>query len=520
MARWDDKTITRRAAAAQQMRARILPYVKACLQMFMPWRLDAPTGGAVFEALYDSTGPTSLQRGASRFQRDVTPPFQRWFELEAGPLAQGDIEAANRVLEGTSRLIGAALDASSFHVASLESYADLFIGTAALLGLEGDDRMPVRWIAAPAWALAFEDGVGGRADNVFWEKDFPAYSLPDHWKDAHWSEKTRKLIDGGEDAKVRVRQSSYYDADTAVWRLAVQEASDFAVVWDNDRDRTNPWTITRYWTTPGDPWGRGPAMLALPNVRTANKAVEMILTAAAYQLAPPLMYAHDGVVNPDTMSLSPRALIRVARTGGPMGPSLAPLPIGGNVDLGNIVLEDQRMSIKRDLLDTQLPPDTGPVRSASEIVQRSKDLQYDGGAAFGRLNHEYAPQVVARMIDLLDRRKVATINWTQLQIDQLTMKVKLTGPLARGQNLEDVQTIVQFTELVASLGGEEAVHVICNTQDGFTKLGKLMGVPMWWMNDEETRHTFLKVVGKVVGQMAGGGGGAQPVAAPEVPALT
>jgi hypothetical protein len=88
-------------------------------------------------------------------------------------------------------------------------------------------------------------------------------------------------------------------------------------------------------------------MLALPDIRTANKTVEMILKAAAYALAPPLMVLHDGVLNPDTLSLAPRSLIRVARTGGPMGRSIEPLNLGQNVDVGQIVLEDLRQNISR-----------------------------------------------------------------------------------------------------------------------------------------------------------------------------
>lgn len=516
MARWDDKTISRRAAAAQQLRAKYLPYVRACLQMAMPWRLDVNNAGAAFEALFDDTAPNSVMRLANKFQRTVTPPMQRWFELEAGPLVpEAQAEPVNRVLETTTKIVTASLDASSFHPASLESYADLTVGTGALLGLEGDDDFPTRWISAPAWAVAFEEGPAGRVDNVFWEKDFNAYLLADMWPGAQWSEKTRRLISAGDDAKIKVRQSSYYDKDLGGWRIAVQECGEFPVVWDSARDRTNPWIIFRYWTTPGDPWGRGPLMLALPNIRTANKVVEMILMAAAYQLAPPLMVGHDGVVNPDTMNLSPRALIRVARTGGPMGPSIAPLPIGGNVELGQIVLEDQRTGIKRTMHDSQLPPETGAVRSASEIIQRTKELQTDDGAAFGRLNHEFVPQVVARQIDMLDRRKVATIDFRTLKIDQLTMKVKLTGPMAKAQNLEDVQTVVQFWEIAKGLGGEEAFMAIANLEDGLPRLAKLMGVPLGFVNDPQTRAMLAKAAGAMVAQkMGGGAAAAQPSQAP------
>lgn len=502
MAAWDDKTIEARAQGAEQARAAHLPYIHRCHEMVSPWRLDTPRAAAnAFEKLYDSTGATQHQRSAARLQSAVTPALQRWFELEAGPLVPEQVrEELNRQLEPITAMIHATLDASAFHIASIEAYGDLLIGTSAMLATEGDGYMPINWQAAPAHFLAFENGPGGRADNVYYKRRYPAWILDQHWKGAAWSEKTRRLIGQNSTDPVEVRQSSYFDPETRTWRMAVQEldTDGSPVVWDKNRDRTNPWIITRYWTSPGDPWGRGPVMLALPDIRTANKTVEMLLTSAAYALAPPLLVAHDGVVNPDTLSLSPRALIRVSRTGGPMGPSVAPMNLGQGFDVGEVALQDLREMITKNLYGSSLPPPTGAVRSASEIIERTRDLASDQAAAFGRLNHEHVPQVVARVIDVLDRMKVASVEWDKLQIDHFIMRVKLTSPLARAQNLEDVQTIAQFSEIAMAIGGKEAFMVIANTEDGLPRLAKLMGVPMWFIRTPQARAALAEAAGQVV----------------------
>lgn len=510
MAAWDDKTIEGRSSSAEQQRAANLPYIERCHEMVSPWRLNGGrASAAAFEKLFDATGAIQHQRSAARLQSAVTPPLQRWFELEAGPLVPEDVrEELNRQLEPITALIHATLDASAFHIASIEAYGDLLIGTSALLATEGDDHMPIKWQAAAAHFLAIENGPGGRADNVYFKRKYPAWILDRHWPGAHWSSKTSRLIGAKATDEIEVRQSSYFDEETRTWRMAVQEleTDGSPVVWDKNRDRTNPWIITRYWTSPGDPWGRGPVMLALPDIRTANKTVEMLLTSAAYQLAPPLMVAHDGVVNPDTMTLNPRGLIRVSRTGGPMGPSIAPLMMGGNIDVGQIVLQEMRDQITKNLFGTSLPPPSGAVRSASEIIERTRDLAADQSAAFGRLNHEHVPQVVARVIDVLDRMKVAGFIWDQLRIDHFIMRVKLTSPLARAQNLEDVQTIAQFSELAVAIGGKEAFMVIANTEDGLPRLAKLMGVPMWFIRNKQARAALAESVGQLVAANIAQGG--------------
>lgn len=500
MAQWSDQLVVERQRDAESARAPILPYVRDCLAMAMPWRLPGNQGLTAFQRQFDSTAPLNVQKSANKLQQELTPPFQRWGELEAGPLVPADqIEAVNRALEVPTSVVLASLDASAFHIKSQEAYGDFLIGTGALLCTEGDDRNPLVWHTAAAWALAFEEGVTGRVDNVFWRKKYPAWKLPGHWPMATWSPAVRALIAAQSTEKVEVSQVTYYDPDLQGWRLCIMQAD--RCVYDSARDRTNPWIIFRYWTSPGDPWGRGPVMLTLPDIRTANKTVEMILRAAAFALAPPLMVLHDGVVNPDQLRLAPQALIRVARTGGPMGASITPLNVGSDVNLGQIILEDLRGNITKGLMGTQLPPAQGAVRSATEWIQLTKDAQYDNGAAFSRLNHEFVPQVWARVLDILDRKKVSTMVWSALQVDQLIMKVKITGPLARGQNLNDVQTVVQFWELARSVGGEAAFQQIANTSDGLPRLAKLMGAPLWAVNDADTRKLLAKAAGMVAQQV-------------------
>lgn len=501
MARWDDKEIEQRAKAAEQIRNAIMPSYREALEYTMPWRLDRRRTRSEFSHLFDSTGLTGLQRFANRVQRDFSPPFQRWFELEAGPLVPPDqAEAVNRETMVATSVAHAVLDRSSFPTASVESYADLGIGTAALFGGEGDDQTLINWKAASAWKLALEEGPGGRCDNVYFREKYPAWLLPRHWPKAEWPQSIKDKISQHPTELIEVMQATYYDPELRGWRLCVQACEagkGHYAAYENDRDRTNPWIITRYWTTPGDPWGRGPALLAMPDIKTANKTVEMILKAAAFQLAPPLMVQHDGVLNPDTLRLAPNSLIQVSRTGGPMGPTMAPLDIGSRIDTAQLVLEDLRTNIKRHLLDSQLPPLTGAVRSASEIVGRTKELAYDTGAAYGRLNHENAPQVVARVLDILDRKKVPFMNWDRLQIDDLILRVKVTSPIARAQNLEDVETTVQFWELAQQIGGKAAFLQVANTEDGLPKLAKLMGVPLWAVNTAERRAQLADAAGQM-----------------------
>jgi hypothetical protein len=507
MAAWTDKDICEAADAAEEKRKAIQPEIDQCMVYGMPWRRDPKKGRVRFDQLFDSTGPQSVQSFSKRIASALTPAFQRWIELKAGPVTPPDmVEAINRQLADVTAIILAAIDASNFQIKSEEMYADLSTGTGAMLILEGDDENPLIFHSVPPWALGIEEGPSGTIENVYWCRPYEYGKLKRHWPEAKWPKPVLDKIEAAPREKVEILQASYFDPADKVFRFHVMVKGEGAdggrvTVWSRE-ERTNPWIVPRWWTTSGDPWGRGPLMLALADIKTANKVVEMILKAAAYSLAPPLMVLHDGVVNPDTLRLAPNALIKVARTGGPMGASLAPMDIGSRVDLAQLVLEDLRGNIRAPMLAKQLPPVTGAVRSPTEIIERLRDFAFEQGSSFGRLNHEYVPKLIARVIDVLDRKKIPLIKWDELKIDQLTMKVQVVSPLAQSQSMEDVQSAVRWAELVKGLFGEEAFALAIPIEDAPQNLGDAMGVPNYMRRPKADRDLLQKAAGQAAAGQA------------------
>lgn len=505
MALWSEKDTLERTVAAEECRRTIQPYYEKAMQYAMPWRHPRARSGALFEGLFDSSGLIGANKFPGRVQQDVTPPSQRWYQLEAGPLiGERERESVNKKLDLATSVSHQIINASGFHKSSKESYADLGLGTGALLGVESDDNQIIRWNAVPPLQLGIEEGPSGRIDNVYWRRAYPAYQLPRLWKDAKWPAKIRKLIEQESRERVLIIQASYFDLEIFAWRFVVMcmEDSRSGMIVHEKINRTNPWNVFRWWTTPDSPWGIGPLMLTLPDIMTANKAVEMILTAAAFALAPPLMVSHDGVVNPDTLRIAPHALIKVARTGGPLGASIQPLDLNGRVDLAQLALQDVRQSIAQHTLSRQLPPESASVRSPTEIVERLRDFAFETGSAFGSLNYEFVPNVVQRVLDIADRKKIPGMDFEGLKIDQLVLAVKLTGPLARAQSLADVQSIAQYAELLKSIGGQELLTSVGKLEE-LHRLGGMMGVPGWFNRSTEEREKLLGAIGNAAADGAG-----------------
>lgn len=515
MTAWSAKDVVGRAIEARFSRSRMQLFLNEAMDFGMPWARDPRRGRQVFDLLFDSSGPWGVSKFSGRLQEDLTPFEQRWFNLAAGPLVPDTaVEGVNRALQLPTAILRACIDASSFPKASGEMYAHLAMGTGALLVNEGDDREPIQCHAIPPWqGLDFEEGPTGRVENTFWEKRYPAWHLPRLWPDAQWPDEIRKKILEKPTEKINLLQGTYYDSDLRGWRTTLVLSETMACVWDTTH-RANPWIIPRWWTTPGSTWGIGPLMLSLPDVKTANKVVEMILKAAAYQLAPPLQVMHDGVINPDTLRIAPHAIIRVGRTGGNLGPSISPLSMGENVNLSQIVLQDVRESISRNLLARELPPPTGAVRSPTEIIQRMKELQEDAGPAFGRVIHEFIPPFISRVIDILDHKKIPGIVWKTLQIDHLALKVQVTSPLAMQQNLNDVQAIVQWLELAGQIGGQQLTMLVADVEKALVKIAQKLNVDNDAVRPAQDRAKLQQAAGAIAAHQATPGGALHPATPP------
>jgi hypothetical protein len=206
----------------------------------------------------------------------------------------------------------------------------------------------------------------------------------------------------------------------------------------------------------GEIYGRGPLLTALPDIKTLNKTKELLLKNASLAIAGVYTAADDGVLNPNTIRIVPGAIIPVARNGGPQGESLKALPRSGDFNVSQLVINDLVQNIKRILLDESLPPDNMSARSATEIVERMKELAQNLGSAFGRLINETMVPIVSKILQVMDDRGIIDL---PLRVNGLEVRVSAVSPLAMAQNMEEVDSALKFFQIASQAGPEGQVAV-------------------------------------------------------------
>jgi len=407
----------------------------------------APTPGTGGASLYDGTAADAAENLAASLLAELTPPWSRWFGL--APVEEGADPELAGVLERAAETLQGHLDRSNFALEMHQAFLDLVVaGTGVVLVEEAPPGEPsaIRFTAVPLREAVLEEGASGRLDTVYRSvamtadavaARYPGAVLPPGLFRADEPQATHRVIE-------------------AVWPAA-QGGPRFAAVLQHDgagialaegRFEESPFLAFRWMKAPGEVYGRGPVMKALPDIRTANKVVELVLKNASIAATGIWQADDDGVLNPATVRLEPGSIIPKA-----VGSSgLTPLAAPGSFDVSQLVLSDMRARIRSALLADRLTAPQRPNMTATEVLERSAETARLLGATYGRLQAELLTPLVARCLSILRRRGEVPPILLDGPGGSNEARIAYQSPLARVQGRADAANTMLFLQAVAALG--------------------------------------------------------------------
>lgn len=499
--------LRKRKEAAWQARRHLDPVYEDLYRYVIPYRragtAAARGGTAQPRDLFDATACEAAFRFAGRMQQSATPPFQRNFEIYAGPAygkaGSSDRKKTDEDLQDLSEAVQAAIDLSGYHVATPEMYVEYFCGTGALLMLPGTERQPIRTMAIPVGELALEIGPYGGIAGRYWVRSYKAWQLPELWPKGRWTDALSQQIKSEQDKDVPICQSSVWSESRKMWLQTVYHDDAQGASGDDsghsiadDAARESPFITPRFYAVPGEAMGYGPGMLSLPNVKTLNKAKELDLQAAAFALYGVWTARDDSVFNAKTARFQPAAIWTVASnaTGG-QGPTLQKLDVPGKYDLSRMVIEDEREQINRMTFASRLPPAQGAVRSPTEIMERVRELDLDLGGVYARAAHELIFPSVRRAVDILEGMGILE---GELVLDMMNHGIRVTSPIVNSQRMEKAKRTTDYMQVVASLFGQEALGLATRLETVIPKLGRNMGVDEEDLRDKAEAESMKKAI--------------------------
>lgn len=457
--------------------------------------------------LFDSTAIAGVQEFASRIQASICPPWRQWSKFVPGgglPKQYRDSDELGLYLEEQTDIVFDFLNHSNFSLKSHEAFQDLAVGTGALTLELNEQGNGLVFDAIPPPQLAIEEGPTGLIETVFVDRKmkpsdigrlYPGAVLPQKWQE---QERTKPADE------VEFVVGCLFEPKRAEYHLVVFSKAEKAVLYWRSYGESSPMIVFRWLNLPGETWGRGPVMSALPDIKTVNKVVEFMLRGAALALSPPHTAVMDGVLNPYTVQIAPDAIIPVM-SNDTSNPSLRPLTNDYRPDFAQIVLEDLRRNIKRHLLNDTRRTE-GPIQSATEILVEQRDFVQMSGSSFGRIQTEFVERVLARSVHLL--RSIGKM--ADFKVDGREVTLKHLSPLARAQDQEELLALQTAVASVAPFG-PEALALAVKTDKIGEWIFKKSGVDASVLRTDGERDQMMKQLAASAQAMAQQG--AAPAAA-------
>lgn len=474
------------------------------------------SGADKMNRVFDSTAITATQKFAARLTSNLTPPYQHWLDFLPGTEVPEDRqEEAKKMLQKIQKIFFGVIENSNFDSAIAEFYLDLAVGTGVMLVLEGDDDNPVIFTAVPNAQVSLDEGPMGSIDGVFRQYSIAPRNIEATWPDITPEGKTliQDLINPSgnkeNNARISLLESTYFDFDEKVFWYQVhtvgsgQSANATTPTDSSPIDRTasvllverrlneSPWVIARWVKVAGEVFGRGPLLFAMPDIKTLNKTIEFMLQNASMSITGLWAVENDAMANLDMVTLAAGTFLPLDNID-----KIKRLDIPGDFRVGEAVAERMINNIRAIMFDRGLPDPAGAVRSPTEIIERVRELAQDIGAPFARINSEMLQPLASRVLNILNRKAILDF---PIKLDGRTVKVLPTSLLAKEQNINDLQSAVQWLQLAQSLGPDMFFNGV-KVEDFPAWSAEKLGIDQELVREKGERQKIQEMVAQIIAQ--------------------
>jgi len=445
--------------------------------------------------MFDSTAPEASRIMAMSMQNALTPQAVKWFGLSipsGHELAQlNESPSVKRWFHDVTNTMFFSFHESNFYMSIGECFLDFTsFGTINLLLEEYRSRDKVfgglAFTSIPTGEFVFAEDARGRPDTVFWEYVFSARQakqlfgrkkLPDSIKTALKKTPDEKftfvrVVLPREDYKygsMDVMDKKFSSIDMHLDSRTIVRESGFDEL---------PYVIGRFEKASGELWGRSPADIAMPDIKTLNKIRELELKGLATAVHPPLIAPDQGIIG--NFKMTPSA-INYSRE----PERFRFLRFEGRFDLSSLKANELKKSIRGIFLADQLVLPEKLNMTAEEVATVREQIDKLLGPTVARFEGEVLTPIILRAFGIMNRAGALPPAPQELaQLDDI--EVSYVGQLAKNQKIQDVTAIQRWLGAASNIAAfaPEVLDNI-NVDEALQIIGDRMAVPSTVMRSQE-----------------------------------
>lgn len=249
-----------------------------------------------------------------------------------------------------------------------------------------------------------------------------------------------------------------------------------------------PFFIPRWDTRSGEVYGRGPGVLALPDVLTLNQMGKTMLRGLHRAVDPPWLLPADSFAKAPQMhgggvSYYDAKAVRNLGLSDPFRQMESRAQIPWGLDAQTAAREQIFALFYRNVLNL---PISAPQMTATEVIQRREEFIREIGAVFGRLESDYTGPIVERAFNMMMRRGAFGGRDTIPEeiLDQ-NISFRFASPIEKAKRQIEEATVMEGVNKVLAI--EEFHPEIGDTLD-WIEVGKFVAVsgdfPQQLRNDD------------------------------------
>lgn len=451
------------------------------------------------DKIFDSTASVALSRFASILDSLLTPRNQTWHKLKADDPVLNRHRGTKLWFEEVTRLLFKHRYAPKANFSGQNQLAYQSLGAfgsqAMYIDAVAGESAGFRYKACPLGQTYFFENHQGMIDSMIRHFALTARQakqkwgenvLPDHIAKAARGEgnsgqtpetefeflhcvKPREDVDPQRRDSLGLPFASYYVAKAD--KILLSEGGY----------RTFPFAASRYEQAPGEVYGRSPAMLVLPAIKTLNEEKKTVLKQG-HRTVDPITLAHDdGVV--DAFSMRPGTMVSggVNAEGRPL---VQPFPVG-NIAVGKDLMDDERVIINDAFLVTlfQILVET-PTMTATEVIERTREKGILLAPTVGRQQSEYLGPMIERELDILAMQGALPPMPKMLADAEGEYSILYDSPLSRMQRAEEASGAIRSVEQTLTIVDRTGDPSPLDNYDIDTmtrEIAEIQGTPPSWM---------------------------------------
>lgn len=394
------------------------------------------------QTILDNTGIQSNELLAGALHGLLTSPNSMWFELSTGDVKLDQEDDVRKYLQDCARKMHVVLNNSNFQTEVHEVYIDLCSIATAPMAMEEDDETVMRFSSKSVAECVIGENSKGVVDELYREFDWTARQIVEEFGLDKVTKKIKEAFEKQSEEKYKIIHAVYPQKRVDGKQMGRFPFMSQYILHCEDHELKAkgflefPFVVPRWSKVTGEIYGRGPGMVALPEVKTLNKMTETMIIAAQKVVDPPLQAPDDGFLLP--LVTKPGGL-NYYRSGSQE--RIEPILNNAQIDFGFQAMEDRRKRIREAYYVDQLQLGTGPQMTATEVNQRTEEKMRLLGPMLGRMQSEFLQPLINRLFAVMFRKQL--FDQAPQILSGRELSVRYSSMIARAQRFSEAQNILR-----------------------------------------------------------------------------